>query len=305
MNVAVVRNRRNSGVISRLGTPSPERYGRRSVQNVMDALRAGGHTVKVFEGDMTLLAGLKEFMPADSESGLPTGLVFNMSYGIQGEGRYEYVPVTLEMADIPYTGPGPRGHALSLDKVIAKLLMEQEGVPTPRFCTLDKMKGSVDGLHYPLVVKPRYESTSNGLDLVNDSAALESAVDSIVTQYHQDALVEKYIDGREIAIGLLGNDPIEVLLIVEMDFGDRPLKIMTRADKFHKSPDEPQKVCPAALSPARVERLRAIVLDVYRVCQCRDYARVDLQLHIPLHRSLKLSMSPVMFQEHGRQTRLS
>jgi D-alanine-D-alanine ligase len=100
----------------------------------------------------------------------------------------------------------------------------------------------------------------------------------IVDQFNQDALVEEYVDGREIAVGLLGNDPIEILPIVELDFGDRPLKIMTRADKFHKAEDEPEKICPASLEPVLVERLKEIAVNVYRLCKCRDYARVDLRL---------------------------
>ncbi len=278
MKIAVVRNRNNEGVLTQLNQPSLEKYGRRSVQNVMDALRAGGHTVKVVEGDMTMLRKLQKFMPPDPETGLPTGMVFNMSYGIQGEGRYEHVPAMLEMAGIPYTGPGPRSHAISLDKVISKLLMEKAGIPTPKFCTLSKTKRDLDGLRYPLIVKPRHESTSNGLELVHDYQALESAADVIVNHYKQEALVEEYIDGREIAVGLLGNDPIEMLPIVELDFGDRPLKIMTRADKFHKTPDEPQKICPASLSQAQIGRLKEVALDVYRLCKCKDYARVDIRL---------------------------
>lgn len=278
MKIAVVRNRKNPGVISQLNNPSAERYGKRSVQNVMNALRAGGHTVKAFEGDMTMLRKLKKFMPPDPETDLPTGMVFNMSYGIQGEGRYEHVPILLEMAGIPYTGPGPRSHAISLDKIITKLLMEKEGVPTPKFCAMNRLNGQIGGLRFPLVVKPRHESTSNGLELVHDEEALDRAVGNIVDQFHQDALVEEYIDGREIAVGLLGNDPIEILPIVELDFGNRPLKIMTRADKFHKSPDEPQKICPAPLSSDQIERLKEIALNVYRICKCRDYARVDLRL---------------------------
>lgn len=278
MKIAVVRNRKNKGVISQLNAPAVERYGKRSVQNVLDALRAGGHTAKVFEGDMTLLRKLQKFIPPNEETGLPTGMVFNMSYGIQGEGRYEHVPVLLEMAGIPYTGPGPRSHAISLDKVITKLLIEKEGVPTPKFRTTRNLDGIVNGLRFPLVVKPRHESTSNGLTLVHDKQALEQAINLIVTEYKQDALVEEYIDGRELAVGLLGNNPAEILPIVEIDFRDRPIKMMTRADKFHKTEDEPGKICPAPLSKELVEKLHKIAVAVYSICKCRDYARVDIRL---------------------------
>ena len=168
MRVVVVRNRKNRGIINSFGRPCPEVYGKRSVQKVMDSLRANGHEVAVFEGDMTLLPKLQDFTSADADLGQPAGLVFNMAYGIQGESRYTHVPAMLEMAGIPYTGASPLGHAVSLDKVIAKLLMQQAGVPTPAFTVMDNPKANDTGLRYPLMVKPRHESTSYGLQLVHD-----------------------------------------------------------------------------------------------------------------------------------------
>lgn len=278
MKIAVVRNRENQGVLSKINQPSPEKYGKKSVQAVIDALRAGGHTVKVLEGDMTLLPQLAEFMPPEPETGRPTGLVFNMAYGIQGEGRYEHVPALLEMAGIPYTGPGPRSHSLALDKIITKLLMQQVGVPTPKFRLLSNPDDPVDGLTFPLVIKPRYESTSYGLELAHDLATVKRAVEFIVTTYHQDAFAEEYIHGREVAVALLGNNPVEVLPVVELDFGQRQYKIMTHSDKFHKTADEPQKSCPAELPPGLKEKLGQMALAVFRACHCRDYARLDIRL---------------------------
>ena len=105
MKVAVVRNRSQEGVINRFGQPCPEVYGKKAVQLTLDALREGGHTAKAFEGDKTLLAGLAEFMPPDANQ-RPTGMVFNMAYGIQGHSRYTHVPAMLEMAGCPTPGPG-------------------------------------------------------------------------------------------------------------------------------------------------------------------------------------------------------
>lgn len=279
MKIAVVRNREDLGVINRFGQPSPERYGRRSVQAVADALRAGGHTVRVLEGDMTLLEELRTFMPADA-AGQPTGLAFNMSYGIQGESRYAHVPVLLEMAGVPYTGSGPRAHAVCLDKILTKLLIQNAGIPTPRFCTM-RRPADLDraaGLAFPLVVKPRFESTSYGLALVEDRDELRAAVERIATEFSQDALVEEYIDGREVAVAVLGNDPLEILPLTEIDFGTRAVRMMTGPDKFHKTTDEPQKRCPALLDDAQAEILRQIGAGVFRACGCKDYARVDVRL---------------------------
>ncbi|MBK7369084.1 MAG: ATP-grasp domain-containing protein [Candidatus Eisenbacteria bacterium] len=278
MKIAVVRNRNNEGVVARFGVPTAEKYGRSAVQGVLDALRAAGHETIVLEGDGTLFSRLAEFMPADPETGLPTGMVFNMAYGVQGECRYVHTPGLLEMAGVPYTGSSPRGHAACLDKVVTKLLIEKAGVRTPRFCTMWTAADFDSSLRFPLVVKPRHESTSLGLALVHDHVALVAAVENVVATYGQDALVEEYIDGREVAIGLLGNDPVEILPIVELDFRGRASKIVSKGDKFHKTEDEPEKLCPAPLDAELERKLHALAHKVWRACGCRDYARIDVRI---------------------------
>ncbi len=278
MKIAIVRNRNNDGVFSNIGQPCPERYGRRSVQLVMNALRTAGHTVKIFEGDINLFANLKDFIPPDPATGLPSGMVFNMSYGIQGDSRYTHVPAMLEMAGIPYTGPGPYAHVVSLDKVLTKLIMERHHIPTPKFCVLGSPEQQAGGLRYPLIVKPRHESTSLGIQVVSNKDELRQAVEAVLTEYQQDALVEEYIDGREFAIGLLDVNPIELLPIVELEYRDKNIKILTKPDKFHKSTEEPKKICPAPIDDKIANNLKKLAVSLYRLCQCRDYARVDVRL---------------------------
>jgi D-alanine-D-alanine ligase len=279
MKVAVVRNRDHAGVINTFGQPCREVYGARTVEKVVSALNAAGHEVLLCEGDKTLLAALETFMPADSQ-GRPTGMVFNMAYGIQGECRYTHVPAVLEMAGVPYTGSSPLGHALALDKVITKDLLRAAGVPTPAYRVMRHAKNSVDGLSFPVVVKPRHESTSLGLRLVHDPRDLGQAVEEIVLQYRQDALVEEYIEGREVCVGLLGNQPVEFLPLVEQDFGDRTLRLVTFEDKGHAAAagSEPTKICPAQVGKELTAALRRISLATFRACHCRDYARVDIRI---------------------------
>src|SRR5262245_62465743 len=100
-------------------------------------------------------------------------------------------------------------------------------------------------LRFPVVVKPRHESTSFGLQLVHRPADLAPAVQSVVARYDQDALVEEYVDGREICVALLGNDELEILPLLEQDFGDRGVRLITWEDKTHRAAAEPQKICPA------------------------------------------------------------
>jgi D-alanine-D-alanine ligase len=288
MKVAVVHNGDHEGILHRFGRPCPERYSLRHVRMVADALTESGHMVGVLEADVSLFDELRRFMPPDPLTGAPTGMVFNMAYGIQGDARYTHLPAMLEMAGVPYTGSTPLGHALALDKVITKVLMLDAGVPTPAYrvlggpehcgSTRDACGVNAQGLQFPLIVKPRHESTSYGLRLVNDEAQLNEAVAAIVEKYQEAALVEEYIDGREVCIGLLGNEAMEFLPPVELDFGGRGLKLMTWEDKFHKRMDEPQKVCPAPLAPAFVERLNRLALATFRACHLRDYARVDVRI---------------------------
>lgn len=99
----------------------------------------------------------------------------------------------------------------------------------------------------------------------------------VVADYQQEALVEEYVDGREVCVGVLGNDPPILLPPVELDFGARDLRLMTRDDKYHRRVDEPEKICPAALSPGQVELVNRLALETFRACHARDYARVDIR----------------------------
>jgi D-alanine-D-alanine ligase len=303
MKIAVVHNGNHAGIVARFGRPCPERYSLRHVNLVADSLRSVGHTVEVLEADTRLFDQLRTFattggplfvdLPTGQEGNepgatpfdhLPTAVVFNMAYGIQGDARYTHLPGMLELAGIPYTGSSPLGHALALDKVITKILMLDAGVPTPAYRVLGDIHNphaataGVAGLRYPLIVKPRHESTSYGLRLVHDQTELDAAVAAIVQTYQQTALVEEYIDGREVCIGILGNDPVEFLPPVELDFGDRGLRLMTWDDKYHKRMDEPRKVCPAPLSSDMVQHLNQLALATFRACHLRDYARVDIRI---------------------------
>ena len=278
MKVAVVRNRTKTNVIARLGRDCPEKYGRRSVQRIINALREGGNEVRLFEGDMSLLAGLREFIPAHSRTGQPGGLVFNLAYGIQGDARYTHVPAMLEMAGIAYTSANPLGHSLALDKVVAKVLMQSAGIPTPAFCVMVSPKDDTGGLRYPLIVKPRHESSSYGLAVVKNRRELERAVEKVVGPYKPGALVEEFIEGREVNAGLIGNNPVECLPLVEIDFRGRENTALTHEDKFKTIDGEPEKICPAPLEEGLAQRIRDISVACFLACNCRDYARVDIRI---------------------------
>ncbi|TIP23317.1 MAG: ATP-grasp domain-containing protein [Mesorhizobium sp.] len=277
MQVAVVWNHDHTGVINRLGQSCPEDEDRETIESVVAALQEGGHETLLCEGDKGLLATLERFMPPDSRA-RPSGMVFNLAGGIQGECSFTHVPAMLEMAGVPYTGSSPLGHGLARDKVITKRLIRDRGVPTPNFRVMSCSTESSGDLRFPVVVKPRHESLSLGLQLVHDSAQLRQAVEMIVTQHAQDAVVEEYIEGREIYVALLGNGEIEALPLVERDFGDRETRMYTVEDKMNTAVAAPQKICPAQIGSSLATVLRDISVATFRACHCRDYARVDLRI---------------------------
>jgi len=276
MQVAVVSNRDVTGVINRFGQQRPQPPGAppHYSDDVVAALQDGGHEVLLCEGDKELLATLERFMPPDPQA-RPSGIVFNLAAGIQGEHRYTHVPAMLEMAGIPYTGPTPLGYALAHDKVITKILLRDCNVPTPNFRVMRRGTESTGGLRFPVVVKPRREDDSLGLQLVDEPAELKRAVEVIIEQYAQDALVEEYIEGREISVPLLGNGELEVLPLVEQDFGDRAMRIMTWEAKYVAAQS---KICPAQIGSELAMVLRDISVATFRACHGRDYARVDLRI---------------------------
>jgi D-alanine-D-alanine ligase len=277
--VAVVWNRSKDGVLFRGPRPSPERYGRRTIERVLTALSQRFEEVACLEGDRTLLDALGDFLQATGDDAPSPGIVLNLAYGVQGDGRYTHVPSMLEMAGVPYTGAGPLGHAVSLDKVTAKTLVQAVGIRTPAWRTARRpAPGIADGLPFPLIVKPRHELTSHGVRLVRDEAELNAAIAATVTGFRQEALIEQYIDGREICIGLLGNGHPEVLPAVELDFGGRDLQLVSTDDKYHRRDDEPTKLCPAPVEPEILADAEQAALDTFAACHCRDYARVDIRL---------------------------
>ncbi len=271
-NIALVRNRDRSGVLRPAGRPSPERYSERAVGRVADALAAGGRRVELLEADRWLLDRLEDLGAADG-----SWLVFNMAYGIQGDCRYTQLPALLEMAGIGYTGSGPMGHTLALDKAVTKALLASAGVATPAF-GVGTDAAAASGLRYPVVVKPRHESTSYGLALCRTPAETAEAVEAVVQRYDQPALVEEYLDGRELCVGLLGNgDDVQCLPAVEIDFGARTQRLMTKADKFSAA-GAPDRLCPADLDPRLLEEVETMARATFAATHCRDYARVDLRL---------------------------
>jgi D-alanine-D-alanine ligase len=276
MKIAVVYNRESKNVINLFGVPNREKYGQKAIARIVAALKKGSHQVIAMEGDKDLIPKLEQFMPKVLKGERP-GMVFNLSYGIQGQARYTHVPGILEMMGLPYVGSGPLAHSLALDKVVAKVLFRQNGVPTPAFAVLKELDFEVPALRFPMIVKPKNESTSFGLEIVHDEEELRRAAGVIFKEFGQAVLVEEYIDGREINVGLLGNSPPSTLPPAELifEYGE---KIYTLADKRAKNEKRVRVVCPAELPAEISQRAQKVARDAFDVLGCADCARVDLRL---------------------------
>lgn len=277
LKIAVIYNRESQRVINLFGMSNREKYGLASIQRIVNALRKAKHQVKAFEGDKDIIPQLENFMPQVVKGERP-GMVFNVSYGIQGQARYTQVPSILEMVGIPYVGSGPLAHSLSLDKVVAKMIFLQHGLPTPEFAVLDNPNFDPPEIEYPLIVKPKNEAVSFGIRIVQNEDELREAAQVIFDEFHQAALVEQYIEGREINVGIIGNNPAEVLQPAEVLFGEGGPRIYTVEDKKRKSGREIGFECPANLSEEQSKKAQEIALKAFKVLGCFDCARIDMRL---------------------------
>ena len=274
MKVAIIHNKDLSGVINRFGMQNLEQYNPRTVQRVADALVAGGHNVAVIDGNMHVVEKLQEFMPRVVQ-GERMGMVFNMAYGIQGESRYTHIPSLLEMLGIPYIGSSPAGHTLALDKVTTKIFIQKYGLPTPEFWVFSSSTDDMSAVTFPAIVKPKMEAVSFGLRVVYNTEELHEAVKVVVEEFQQQALVEKFIRGREFAVGLLGNSPPEAFPILEIDLENDPDGVQT---VYHKKKAPRGKICPADIPPHLADEMVRISIAAFNALHLRDFARVDLRM---------------------------
>ncbi len=298
MKVAIVYNRESRNVVNLFGMPNKEKIGRKTIDRVLGALREGGHQVKAIEGDKDLIARLEEFMPRVLKGERP-GMVFNVSYGIQGQARYTHVPSILEMIGVPYIASGPLAHSLSLDKVVTKMILRQHGLPTPDFTVLTQPDSPIPDLPYPLIVKPKNEAVSFGLKIVHDEPELRAAAQVIFDEYRQPVLVERYVEGREINVGLLGNNPPQAFPPVELLFSEDGPRIYTYEDKTGRSGRTISHKCPAPISDELLEHAKEISIRAFEALGCYDCARVDMRLDAEGNLYILETNSLPSLGEHG------
>ena len=247
----------------------------KTVTAVANALATVGHQVVWIEGDEEAYTKLRAVQP---------DIVFNICEGLRGASRESHVPAMLEMLGIPYTGSGVLSLAVALDKSAAKKLFYFHGVPTPAFRTFAP-GATVDwsGLRFPLFVKPSCEGSSMGISpesKVGNPAELIERVLYIHQMYHEPALVEEFIDGREFTVGLVGNENPTVFPITEINYAVVPAE-HGHIYSYHFKQEwdaEEYYLCPAPVDPALEATLVRAAIAACRALGCVDVVRVDIRL---------------------------
>ena len=182
----------------------------------------------------------------------------------------------LDLLDIPYQGSGVLSSAIAMNKVLSKHLYEQAGLPVAPSVVLDRAAGPASGvldeLGLPVVVKPEHEGSSIGLTIVRRPEQLPKALDD-AWQFDRRCLVEKFIPGMEITGGVLGNDTLEALPLIEIVPG-REHEFFDYAAKY--TPGASEEICPARLSPELTAKAQDYARRAHRALFCRGYSRTDM-----------------------------
>jgi len=272
-----------------LTAESPEDRGstadlRILIRAIARAIRRLGHTVTVVPLELDLFKfqrRLKRLAP---------DVVFNQYDDVVQGAFYEMrVAALVRMMGYPVTGSPSLALGLSRNKYMSAILLQGAGVPIPDYTEVVERIGDVDGRrwHFPLIVQPSREHAGLGTDrdsVVTSKKALRAKVRDIVRTYHQPALVQQFLTGREFNVGLVGGSRMRVLPLAEVVYDDLPPgipPIMSYAAKFLEDTIEYQQTrvaCPAAVDPALAKLVGDTALQAFRAVGGWGYGRVDIRL---------------------------
>src|SRR5271163_279030 len=252
-------------------------------EEIFEALQKLGHEPSYFEID-----GRPQSL--HSLSRCDADLVFNLTESFGGDDTLEMnVVAYVDLLGLRYTGAGPHAIFMSQDKAIPKKIFAFHGIKTPFFAT--SYRGRIDHAHdisFPLIVKPSWEDGSIGIDsgsVVKNVKEMMERIQYIQDEFDSPALIEEYIEGREIYAGVLGSyDRAQVLPLIELDLSKLPEgtpKIASYDVKFEKN-TEAYKLTKSQIAEDLDEkttaRLQEVGLAAYQAVKLRDYGRIDMRL---------------------------
>ncbi|WP_437652911.1 D-alanine--D-alanine ligase family protein [Sorangium sp. So ce1182] len=244
----------------------------RTIQAIASAIESYGHTVVPLEATPDLPRAL---------TAAGVDVVFNIAEGLRGRGREAQVPALCELLGIPYSGSDATTLSLALDKGLTKQILRAAGIETAEWQVVTTGREKLKPFRYPVIVKPNAEGTSKGItsaSVVKDEAAARAAAKQLVDRYHQPALIEEYITGREFTVGLLGERRPKVLPPMEVVFVDPPTYPVYGYEEKQTDTPRVRFECPAQLTPSELRRVEKVVRDTFAALACRDVARVDLRM---------------------------
>ena len=248
-----------------------------TIEQIAAILKACGHTVHLVEATDALPQWFLTH---------PVDLVLNLAEGTHGAYRESQVPAILESLNIPYTGSNSITLALALDKAKTKQILASEGIPTPPWQLFPTATTRLSShLEFPLIVKPNREGSSKGIwreSVVGNEAALYRQVARVYERYHQEVLVEEFIQGMELTVGVIGET---VLPVLEIGF-DRcqpagEFFYSWRLKEFQGNESMgliPTFHCPARVAEGISQRIQQIALRAHRALGCMDISRTDIRL---------------------------
>lgn len=215
-------------------------------------------------------------------------LVFNIAERLFGPNRESQIPTLCEFLDIPYTGSDPLTLGICLDKSRAKEILSYHGVPNPAFWTVESASNIPQEIELPAIVKPLYEGSSKGIrnnSVVHDKIELATRIQEVTSLYKQPVIVERFLNGREFTVGVLGNYPhLEILPIVEIDQTMLPAGAVPiysyEAKWIWDTPEQPLEIfkCPAPIPSNLKQRIEEIVTRTCLVLRIKDWCRIDVRL---------------------------
>ena len=206
-------------------------------------------------------------------------IVFNASEGIKSRNREGWVPALLEMCGIPYVGTDAYGLSLSLNKIHTKIICQYLGIKTPDFYEV-RNKNDIyllrNTIQFPCVLKPSCEGTSSGVFLIENPADFQAKAQELLDAYSQTILCERYIDGRELTVSLIGNgNSLRCLGVVEtVRSNGEKIGIYGIKEKFT---DVCKKQIPV-LNGETSSQLIEASKKIHQYLGCLDYSRADFRL---------------------------
>ena len=252
-----------------------------TINSVISALKIKGHSVDAIDVEYPALFSYFKKNRVD--------MVFNIAEGKHGRFRESEVPAVLDYLNIPYTGSDTFALALALNKALTKKILKAEGIPTPSFQLFSKGDELLSpGLKFPLIVKPNCEGSAKGINktnVVDNSEDLYKKVRECILVYRQEALVEEFIEGKELTVGILENGKTRVLPILEIDFSNCKKSgeyfyswKMKEFQGNHELGLVPEFYCPARLDKEVEAKVKDVALRTHRAMGCLDISRTDIRL---------------------------